>query len=401
MNFNEEIKRKLSELNSEGKVLNIERKKIELKAFIRRFCKIEDNEKVEKKVEMGDTVILDDKVDMFIKWYTDNIIKGNYTDIGEYYLPIDMRNFIEKVAVWYELRYPEYEINRIMPGWGQEKKEVSQVMFSRNPYINELFDEDADIRCLDWSDFYNTKSFISSLPDVERSYFIRPKYKEIVYWDKCSSVHLHLSNNGYVEMAEYMTCVMPISSSKEIEGMHIKEVVKMLKEKDITLPDGNEFETAINNYERSWYCKEEMLNCIMYRIIERGGNRVGPRRAFLFAKEFGRNIDIPMIYGIDYSDPGLRKFINEYLKLGGSKELTCYVDYFSRPCKYEKFKTVSISEVLKRDNNYTSEEKEMYKRLVNTLYSQVDQEKLRKEEVRQARIERKIAKAKVSKKIKD
>ena len=68
---------------------------------------------------MGDTVILDDKVDMFIKWYTDNIIKGNYTDIGEYYLPIDMRNFIEKVAVWYELRYPEYEINRIMPGWGQ------------------------------------------------------------------------------------------------------------------------------------------------------------------------------------------------------------------------------------------------------------------------------------------
>ena len=114
MNFNEEIKRKLSELNSEGKVLNIERKKIELKAFIRRFCKIEDNEKVEKKVEMGDTVILDDKVDMFIKWYTDNIIKGNYTDIGEYYLPIDMRNFIEKVAVWYELRYPEYEINRII-----------------------------------------------------------------------------------------------------------------------------------------------------------------------------------------------------------------------------------------------------------------------------------------------
>ena len=86
-------------------------------------------------------------------------------------------------------------------------------------------------------------------------------------------------------------------------------------------------------------------------------------------------------YGIDYSDPGLRKFINEYIKLGGSKELTCYVDDVSRPCKYEKFKTVSISEVLKRDNNYTSEEKEMYKRLVNTLYSQVDQEKLRKEEL--------------------
>ena len=34
-----------------------------------------------------------------------------------------------------------------------------------------------------------------------------------------------------------------------------------------------------------------MLNCVMYRIIERGGNRIGPRRAFLYAKEFERNID--------------------------------------------------------------------------------------------------------------
>ena len=59
---------------------------------------------------------------------------------------------------------------------------------------------------------------------------------------------------------------------------------------------------------------------------------------------------------------------------------------------------MSISEVLKTKKGYTSEEKELYQRLVKTLYGQVDQEKLRKEEVRQARIERKIAKAKVSKK---
>ena len=58
----------------------------------------------------------------------------------------------------------------------------------------------------------------------------------------------------------------------------------------------------------------------MYRIIERGGNRFGPRRAFLFAKEFGRNIDVPMMYGVDTSDPGLRYFMNEYLKAGGNPE---------------------------------------------------------------------------------
>ena len=32
-------------------------------------------------------------------------------------------------------------------------------MFSQNPYINELFDEYADIRCLDWNDFYNMFGF--------------------------------------------------------------------------------------------------------------------------------------------------------------------------------------------------------------------------------------------------
>jgi hypothetical protein len=45
--------------------------------------------------------ILDDKVDEFISWYYENMVKGYYTDIGEYYEPIEMRNTIEKMAVWY------------------------------------------------------------------------------------------------------------------------------------------------------------------------------------------------------------------------------------------------------------------------------------------------------------
>ena len=64
---------------------------------------------------------------------------------------------------------------------------------------------------------------------------------------------------------------------------------------------------------------------------------MGPRRAFLFAKEFGRNIDIPMKYGVDYSDPGLRSFILEYIKSGGRKDLKCYVGYFYRTNDNEKY----------------------------------------------------------------
>lgn len=62
------------------------------------------------------------------------------------------------------------------------------------------------------------------------------------------------------------------------------------------MPINNELEATINNVENRSYQKEEMLNCVMYRIIERGGNRIGPRRAFLFAKEFGRNIDLSLIH---------------------------------------------------------------------------------------------------------
>lgn len=65
-------------------------------------------------------IYLDDKVDEFIDWYYKNMVKGNYTDIGEFHKSNDMRNFIEKMAVWFELRYPDYEINRLMHCANQE-----------------------------------------------------------------------------------------------------------------------------------------------------------------------------------------------------------------------------------------------------------------------------------------
>ena len=174
----------------------------------------------------------------------------------------------------------------------------------------------------------------------------------------------------------------------------------MIKTKGIKIPENNEFIKAIQNYDNWIYQKEEMLNCVMYRIIIRGGNRIGPRRAFLFAKEFERNIDIPMAYGVDYSDPGLRLFINEYIKSGGKKELLCYNRYFSRASKYEKLNTVTIGELIKNQWNnattkYTPEEDVLHQRLVNVLASQVNQEVVSKEEVKKLRLERKLAKSKL------
>ena len=337
-------------------------------------------------------ISLSTKIDNYIEWNYENMVKGNYTDIDEDRVLIELRNFIEKVAVWYELRYPDYEINRLMPSFGQEATEISDVMFNSNNYINELFDKNADVRAIDWDEFYNAHSFIKSLPWKERYRFQRARYKDLVYLTpnytlhslmevERKTAHLHLTSNGFVKEAEGVDCYSKFKvTNEELKGMHVKEVVELLKERGITLPSDNELESTINNVEKYIKEKEGMLDAVMYRIIERGGNRIGPRRAFLFAKEFGRNIDIPMMYAIDCSDPGLRLFINEYIKAGGSKDLECYVNYFNSILGNEKINTITIQKVLSTQNCKTEafnmpEEHELHKRLVNILSSKVDPEK--------------------------
>lgn len=343
-------------------------------------------------------VALDDKVDEFINWHFSNMVKGHHTDIGEYNRSTKMRNFIEKMAVWYEFRYPDYEIIRLMSGSDQENIEIDDVMFNSNKYINEQLAEDSDIRVLDWDEFYNTKTFIHSLPSDEKCLFQKPKYRNLVYLEP-NRAHLYLTSNGIVEASEGLGAYTKLKiKDQDLQGMHIKNVIKLLQENGIILPNNNELEATIHNAENWIYQKEEMLNCVMYRIIERGGRRIGPRRAFLFAKEFGRNIDIPMMYGVDYSDPGLRKFMNEYIKAGGSKDLLCYVGYFSRASKNEKVDIVSMQELIQSIHNdcftkYTPEETELYQRMVNALANQIDKDEIKKEEVKQLRLQRKLEKS--------
>ncbi len=352
----------------------------------------------------GTLIDLDDKVDAFIDWYFKNMVKGYYTDIGEYHKPRNMRNLIEKMAVWYELRYPDYEINRLMHCCEQEQININDVMFRNNPYVNELLDENSDAKELDWNDFYNANVFIKSLPWDERCYFTKPKYRDIVYLNPNSRVaHLYLTKNGFVETAEDVTgYTKSIIKDEELTGLNVRDVVKLFQEKGIELPENNELEIVIKEADKWIQQKEGILDCVMYRIIERGENRIGPRRAFLFAKEFGRNIDIPMMYAVDRSDPGLRLFMNEYIKSGGSKDLECYVGYFSRASKKEKLDTISVQDLILTQNNnaatfYTPEEDELHQRLVNAIASQVDNELVKQEEVKRLRLERKLEKSRINK----
>ena|SRR3989344_3034737 len=68
---------------------------------------------------------------------------------------------------------------------------------------------------------------------------------------------------------------------------------------------------------------------VLYRIIERGGNRSGPRRGVLFTEDFGLDLNIPVSYAIDWSDPCLYEFL-EPLIPQLNPETICPVNYFSR-----------------------------------------------------------------------
>lgn len=281
-------------------------------------------------------IVLDDRVDDIVKWYKNNILKGSSTDIEQYFIKT-LRDVIEKMAAWYEMKYSDYDVNRIM--------------FDSNQEDNAS----------------NFDTFLKLLSEDEKYFFRKYRYPEIVYFNlKIGCGHLHLYEDGIVEIDEfsYKGC--------KGEGKHIKEVVENAIASGIDFPTDSEMLKVIEKDKNKDKLIDEVLNVVMYRLIERGGSIMGPRRAYLFAKEFKRNLDIPIMYGIDTSDSHLREFVNKYLNDGGNPDLVCYMDYSSWKGKHQSSFTMSIREILKSKwynakEFYTPEETELHQRLVNVL----------------------------------
>lgn len=314
-----------------------------------------------KDLEEPSIDTLDKMVEHFLSWYYENMVKEYYIDNYQYRQVEELKSLIEKLAIWYERRCQEFvsqESNR------------------------------------EWEKFHNFDFFLTSLSSNEKLFFQDIPYRELVYLNlSITSAHLHLDKDGYVEIAEGVSAWLNYKKKdRELEGVHIKRIVEMLKQEGFPLPSNNELEEAISRVEDFQKLRNGILDCVMYRVIERGGPRIGPRRGFLFAKEFKRNIDIPMMYGVDTADPDLRRFTNEYLKAGGSKELVCYENYFSREDDYQPLLTTTVSKILDI-TDYTEEENGLQQRLVNILSSQINPESLKKEKVKQLRIERKLEKS--------
>lgn len=397
---------------------------------------------------------LDNKVNELIDNWKENNSDDDVNDI---------RNLVEKIACWYELRYPDCNIED----------------------NDSLFDEEiVSNLALDYKNFYN------SLTGTEQFYLDFPRYKEIIY---VHGAHFHLDENGFIiegenlqsmfeankcprlgnlnvkhaakilkkrgfeeykvfkqlgalaydyimkkakdnnwtqkEFNSYLinhrsvfNCIEILSENgismdaikklrmletnvhqqiidkhnkmvfrysmlnyyiyyndTHFNGMHIKDVYNILKRDSINEVLLVGLRKAVEDYDYYMNFRNQILDCAMYRIIDRGGNN-GCRRALLFAKEFDRNIDIPMMYGYYWTDPYLKEFVNDYLRLGGKLDLKCLSD--------DDF--VTVREILEWENRYTKEETSLHQKLVDTLAKQIDPVLLEQEKVNKLRIERKL-----------
>lgn len=295
--------------------------------------------------ERINTYYLNDRVFEFINWYNS---ETNECETKK------LRNFIEKMAVWYELRYPYCE---------NETIDAAYEMFDKNEYFQKCLEEghgidwdgntvvvETFIAHLNWGEFYNPSVFVSTL-SLDEKKILNVKYPSEFKFRMNGCIHeYNLTSDGHIRDKHNNSsriCIVDALGERHIfDYITIEELVIHLKESKFGMNPNRieKIENIIKIYKKECYIRDEFLNCVMYRIIERGGNRIGPRRALLFAKEFNRDINIPMMYGVDTSDPNLSDFINKYINIGGSKDLKCYINYFSN--SIASISTISIQELL-------------------------------------------------------
>lgn len=285
------------------------------------------------------------------------------------------RNFIEKLAVWYELRYPSdliYNMNIEKEGLPRGKEE------------------------------YQTSSFISSLSAGEKVILEKTSYSPLVYLSEVSRTHVFLDEEGIITNAKclyypspYFLVTKEYVSGEKFEGMSILEAKEIFDRMGL-IDETSNIENVISNYEINWLKRETLIECVIYRILERGKNYHSLILACLFTLEFEGNLAIPLKYGMFSNHTEIKLFINKYLENGGSKDLVCLRNYFCNLYRKEKFEKTIIQDIIEYFNKrdcYTKEELELGRELIEILKVKLNDKIKEKETSKQKRIERNLEKS--------
>lgn len=270
-------------------------------------------------------ILIKDKIKSYLNCYNEN-------SKNEKYSAKNIEDLINKIAAWYEIEYPYSKVDKIIK---------YNINFTKTN-IEELF---------------------KILTKEEKEIYLKPMYNKIIYLDpKNKKAHLHITKEGIIKEADNVTeWTKNKVKNSELKGLTLDEADKLFENRKIKLPKKSELKKQINK-------KEELLDCIMYRILEKGGPIIGPRRAYIFAKEFKRNKDIPITYSIDYNDPAINEFLNTYLNDQGNPKLNCYINYYEKD-KNETVNTITVEDFLSNkitridNNNNNTLKKELIKKI--------------------------------------
>ena len=311
-------------------------------------------------------ITLNDRIEEFISWYNKEMLKS--LQYGKYSYSKELKNFIDKMAVWYELRYPDYEIDRKLDGYDTPSKKSPlnyKNEYIRNKLEGKLLKGDSNgykeayngmefLESLAWPKLYNLNAFIRALPKSEKGFLAKVKYPESLSINLNSSIKdFKLTSNGEVrEKNDSSNIVLEDKYGQKLSfnSINLEKLLEVLQCDNFIISDYDidKITRIINRYKLEQKCYNGILDSVMYKIIERGSDYYAGIRAYMFASEFARDRSVPMIYGMDTNNPYLKKIINDYLESGGNKDLVCYDGYITRSSDRAFLNEYSLDELLEK-----------------------------------------------------
>lgn len=180
--------------------------------LLKGYLKNDENKMIAVPVD------LDEKIDNFLKWYSKNMIKYScFHDNSKHYQEsIEVRkvcNFIEKMAAWYEFRFQDDDVIRIINH--NDADEEYNIFSSKNYYFDYI-------------------NFFECLNTDEKSFLADFQYPNLFYFDQGKRAHLHLNSDGTVSDSEFVFIYTNHKAKdEELIGMHIKDVIELLKKETL------------------------------------------------------------------------------------------------------------------------------------------------------------------------
>lgn len=302
----------------------------------------------------------------------------------------DRSNLIDKMAVMYEIIYPDEAFSNDDDQFSSDEY-VNRTMFRENSYLNSKIDDFSVISSLNWNDFFSVELMIKLLSPEEREYLKKPRYDNyITLTDRNYYGYVELSNKGTITKSNICSSLI---KSKDLCGLQIEEAIELLKNKKVAPQTYSKLEEEVLRVKKLNSERELLLDGVMFKILERDSSYMGTRRALLFANEFKRDLNVPLVHKIFKTsyDESSEAFIEKYIEFGGDPELVRKL--ITSPESNYIYDKEELDEILK-PREVKQKEQELRQRLVTSLYGSINQEELAQEKVKQLRIERKLNKSK-------